>query len=103
MSSGTSQTMHWTRCGKDTSLQPVMITVHVKLFATLREYRPGLGIGEAFPVELPEGATVGDLVRHLGLPEKEIKIVFVNALVRELDHVLADGDELGMFPPVGGG
>jgi molybdopterin converting factor small subunit len=80
-----------------------MITVQVKLFATLREYRPGLGIGEPFPVEMPGGATVGDLVRRLDLPVEEVKIVFVNALVRELDHVLADGDELGIFPPVGGG
>jgi len=80
-----------------------MITVHVKLFATLRHYRPGLGIGQAFPVELPGGATVGDLVKQLELPETEIKLVFVNALYRELDHVLADGDELGIFPPVGGG
>ena len=80
-----------------------MITVHVKLFATLRHYRPGLGLGEAFPVELPEGATVADLVRQLGLPEEEVKIVFVNALFRDPDHVLADGDELGIFPPVGGG
>ena len=80
-----------------------MITVQVKLFATLREYRPGLGIGEPFPVEMPDGATVGDLVRRLDLPVEEVKIVFVNALVRELDYVLADGDELGIFPPVGGG
>jgi molybdopterin converting factor small subunit len=80
-----------------------MITVHVKLFATLRRYRPGLGLGEAFPVELQEGATVGDLVRQLDLPAEEVKIVFVNALFRDLDHILADGDELGIFPPVGGG
>ncbi len=80
-----------------------MITVHVKLFATLRQYRPGLGLGEAFPVELPARATVGDLVQKLGLPGDEVKIVFVNGLFRELNHVLADGDELGIFPPVGGG
>jgi molybdopterin converting factor small subunit len=80
-----------------------MITVQVKLFATLRYLRPGLGIGEALPVELPDGATVGDLVRKLELPKDEVKLVFVNALVREPDHVLADGDELGIFPPVGGG
>jgi len=80
-----------------------MITVHVKLFATLRQYRPGLGLGQAFPVELPAGATVGDLVQQLGLPAEEVKIVFVNGLFRNLDHVLADGDELGIFPPVGGG
>lgn len=80
-----------------------MITVHVKLFATLRHYRTGLGIGEAFPVELPEGSTIGDLIRQLGIPEGEVKLIFVNALFREADHVLADGDELGIFPPVGGG
>ena len=80
-----------------------MITVHTKLFASLRHYRPGLEIGEAFPVELPEGATVGDLIREMGLPDKEVKVVFVNALFRELGHKLADGDEVGIFPPVGGG
>ncbi len=80
-----------------------MIIVHVKLFATLRRYRPDLGLGEALPVELPDGATVGDLVRELGLPEEEVRIVFVNGLFRDLDHVLADGDEVGIFPPVGGG
>ena len=80
-----------------------MLTVHVKLFATLRRYRPDLGIGEAFAVELPEGTTVQGLIRHLDLPEDQVKIVFVNALFRPMDHILADGDELGIFPAVGGG
>jgi molybdopterin synthase sulfur carrier subunit len=80
-----------------------MITVHVKLFATLRRYRPGLGLGESFAVELPVGATVDDLLRKLGLHDDEVKIIFVNALFRDLAYVLADGDELGIFPPVGGG
>jgi molybdopterin converting factor small subunit len=93
------------RATSEVSVVPVseMITVHVKLFATLRDLRPGLGIGEAFPVELSDGATIDDLVRELELPQDQVKLVFVNALVRELDHVLADGDELGIFPPVGGG
>jgi molybdopterin synthase sulfur carrier subunit len=80
-----------------------MVTVHAKLFATLRQHRPGLKIGESFPVELPEGATVGQLIRQLELPEDQVKIVFVNGLVREPDDSLADGDEIGIFPPVGGG
>lgn len=87
-------------CGR---LSLNMITVQVKLFATLRQYRPGLGIGEAFPVELPDGATVGNLIQELALPENEVKVVFVNALFRDLGYVLADGDEIGIFPPVGGG
>jgi molybdopterin converting factor small subunit len=80
-----------------------MITVQVKLFATLLSHRPGAKAGEPFQVVLPDGASVGQLVEYLGLPDSEVKIVFVNALTRERNHVLADGDEVGIFPPVGGG
>jgi molybdopterin synthase sulfur carrier subunit len=80
-----------------------LVTIQVKLFATLRHYRPGLEIGESFAVELPQGATIADLIRELGLPDEEVKIIFVNALFRERDYVLADGDQVGIFPPIGGG
>jgi sulfur carrier protein ThiS len=80
-----------------------MITVQVKLFATLRRFRPELEVGEAFAVELPTGATVADLMREIGLPEDEVRLIFVNGLFRESDHVLGNDDELGIFPPVGGG
>ncbi|MFN2244144.1 MAG: MoaD/ThiS family protein [Anaerolineae bacterium] len=80
-----------------------MITVQAKLFATLRQYKPGIGIGEPFSVDLPDGSTVRDLVRQLQLPEDQVKLMFINARSAELDHPLADGDEVGIFPPVGGG
>ncbi len=80
-----------------------MITVQVKLFATLRRFRPGLGIGEAFTMELDAGATVAQLIALLGLPAEEIKTVFVNNVIRGQDYPLADGDQVGIFPPVGGG
>jgi len=80
-----------------------MITVHVKLFATLRRHYPHLGLGETMPVELPHGATVGQLIEHLRLPAAEVKVVFVNGVVRGEETVLSHGDEAGLFPPVGGG
>ena len=80
-----------------------MATARVKLFATLRDYRPGLSLGEAFPVVVADGATVQQLLEALGVPASEVKLIFVNGLVRDTQHVLADGDELGIFPPVGGG
>jgi len=80
-----------------------MVTVRVKLFATLRRHYPDLGVGEAMDVELPAGATVGDLVERLRLPADQVKVVFVNGVVRDEGHTLADGDEVGVFPPVGGG
>ena len=80
-----------------------MIRVRVRLFATLRAYRPGLAMGESVPVEVEQGATVRDLLASLGVPAGEVKLIFANGLSRDLEHVLADGDDLGIFPPVGGG
>jgi molybdopterin converting factor small subunit len=78
-------------------------TVQVKLFATLRRYYPHLGIGEPMPVELQENATVAKLVIQLKLPDNQVKVVFVNGIVREGNYMLKDGDQVGIFPPVGGG
>jgi molybdopterin synthase sulfur carrier subunit len=80
-----------------------MITVHVKLFASLRGYRPGLRMGEPFRAELEEGRTIADVLRQAGVPADEVKLVFVNGIMRERNYALSDGDELGVFPPVGGG
>jgi len=55
------------------------------------------------PVELPDGATVGQLIEHLRLPADEVKVIFVNGIVRGEEHALSDGDKVGVFPPVGGG
>jgi len=77
--------------------------VHARLFATLRRHHPHLGIGESMPVDLPVGATVGQLIEQLGLPAKEVKVVFVNGIIRGQEYVLSDGDQMGVFPPVGGG
>lgn len=80
-----------------------MITVQVKLFATLRHHFPDLEVGEATSVQLPEDATVGRLLKELELPEEQVKVTFVNGKVRKEQHLLSDGDEVGVFPPVGGG
>ena len=80
-----------------------MITARVRLFATLRRHYPHLGIGEAMPVELRDGVTVGQLIEHLRLPAGEVKVIFVNGIVRGEEHALSDGDKVGVFPPVGGG
>ncbi len=77
--------------------------VHVRLFATLRRQYPDLGIGESMPVELPDGATIGQLIEHLRLPAAKVKIVFVNGITQNPEHVLNDGDQVGVFPAVGGG
>lgn len=77
--------------------------VQVKLFASLSRFSPGLFSGAPFLIELPEEATLQTVVDLLDLPEEEMKVAFVNGLIQELDYRLRLGDEIGIFPPIGGG
>jgi len=79
-----------------------MITVDVRFFAVLRE-RAG---GERRRVELPGGSTVAALRAHLRerLPElPEGYAVAVGRAYAASEHVLEDGDEVALIPPVSGG
>ncbi len=77
--------------------------VHVKLFASLRRFAGDTPLGTPLEVEVPEGATLVDLYQALNLPAEEIKLAYVNGRVQADDRQLEPGDEIGIFPPVGGG
>ena len=80
-----------------------MMQVRVKLFANLCRYFSNALPGIPFEVEMPEGATLSDLVNRLKLPHEEVKVFFVNGRARLLDWTLELGDEVGIFPLVAGG
>lgn len=79
--------------------------VRLRFFASLRER---LKASEA-ERPLPDGATVGDLWTALCRERPDLdalgrSISFaVNREYVERDHVLADGDEVALIPPVSGG
>ena len=76
--------------------------VHVKLFSHFRERLPRETRGAA-TVELPEGATLEDLLTHLGI-DGQVKLVTVNNKPEtDRQRVLHDGDAVQVFPPVVGG
>ncbi len=77
--------------------------VSARLYATLRRYQPQLGHGESVVMDLPDGATLRDLLTALHVPSEETKQCFVNATGQELDYKLRDGDDVGIFPPLAGG
>jgi len=90
--------------------------VRVRAFATLANL-----LGQAVELELPEGSTVGSLLSELArmfgrafteaVMEGDRPADFVKIMVNGrdidflsgLDTVLEDGDEVFLFPPVGGG
>lgn len=77
--------------------------VKVKLFATLArfvtEYKPG----STLEIELPAQACIADVVSVLKLPAEQVRVTFVNGRARAVEWRLEPGDEVGIFPPVGGG
>ncbi len=77
--------------------------VKVKLFATLQQYKPDVPAGEIFEVELPEGSSIQDLIEELEIRPNEIKVVYVNGRARFEMYRLKPEDEVGIFPPIGGG
>jgi molybdopterin synthase sulfur carrier subunit len=77
--------------------------VSVKLYANLVRYVPGSKPGVPFELDVPEGVTLGDLATRLRIPPAEVKIAFIAGRVQPEQRVLAPGDEVGIFPPIGGG
>ena len=84
----------------------------VKLFATLIKsvpetvrdgYPQGIRAGLPLEVELPEGSTLIDVVDHFALPRESVRVVFVNGRTQKLNYRLVPGDQVGIFPAVGGG
>lgn len=80
--------------------------ITLKLYATLRDYLPKDG-NYQMVLDLPDGATIPDALAQLGVPLELAHIVLLNnrhvlrpdVAVRQL----ADGDDLAVFPAIGGG
>lgn len=77
--------------------------IQLKLYGNLRRLSPGGQAGVPMMIDLPDGACLQDLVDQLEIPPEETKVAFVNSIVREWPYRLKEGDQVGIFPPVGGG
>jgi molybdopterin converting factor small subunit len=76
--------------------------IHVKLFSRFREHLPAEARGAA-TIDLPPGATVGDLVDQLGIVRRVKLITVNNQPEADLTRPLGEGDSVRIFPFVVGG
>jgi molybdopterin converting factor small subunit len=75
--------------------------VRVELQAYLLQYSPDdIAV---FDYEMPEGASVGDLIRRLHVPEDLASVIIVGDSNTTTAHVLTEGDRVTLVPPLAGG
>jgi sulfur-carrier protein len=75
--------------------------VKVELQAYLEQYSPNGN--DLFDYEVPEGASVHDLVVKLGMPAELASIIIVGNTNADPSHALNEGDRVTLIPPLAGG
>ena len=80
-----------------------------KLFASLTDYLPanrerGSNLVDS---EVPEGASIGEVVASFQLPQKMVHLALVNGIyvppAERATRRLSEGDVLAIWPPIAGG
>lgn len=75
--------------------------VTVKLFNQLRRYAPTSG--PAFSLQLPDGASVDDLLTKLKIPLTEQRTILVNGRRVNEDALVEPDDVVVLMSPIEGG
>lgn len=75
--------------------------IRVELQAYLEDYAPA--DGGIFAYEMPDGTTVADLIRKLGVPEELASVLVIGEDAVEPAQTLHEGDRVIVIPPVAGG
>jgi len=69
------------------------------LYASLRKRRDD----PCFELDLATGVSLREALVPIGVPENEVAIVMINAARGKLEAILSDGDDIQLFPAIGGG
>ena len=81
--------------------------ITIKLYANLGEYLPVGAQRNVARLEVPQTATVCEVIEQLGLPAEQVHLVLVNGIYVTPEAravtVLSADDALAVWPPVAGG
>lgn len=78
------------------------VTIHVKLFATLKKYLPP-GSEDGTSITMPAGSTVLDVIDALKIPHEQATMLVAGDTYVEKGALVTDGLQLNIFPPLAGG
>ncbi len=74
--------------------------IRVELQAYLADYAPA--DSGTFAYDVPDGATVEDVIRKLGVPEELASVITIGDEAVDASRTLKDGDRVTVIPPVAG-
>jgi molybdopterin converting factor small subunit len=79
-----------------------------KLYATLQDLLPAGAVKNAVDIEVPDDASLNDVIDRFKVPRELAHLVLVNGVFhctedRNLPGVLKENDVLAIWPPVAGG
>ena len=77
--------------------------IEVRLFANLAAFLPPHGRHGVAELEVPDGSTVADVTRQLGIPADLARVVLVNGHDAASEARLSLRDVVTIFPPLAGG
>jgi sulfur carrier protein ThiS len=86
--------------------------IYLKVFATLADklseslkdqFPKGFKPGSAIELEMPAETSISALIEKLELQDKGGLLVFVNGRAKHNGYMVREGDQIGIFPPIGGG
>ncbi len=75
--------------------------VSVRCFAGLSK-KHDCDFNEDTRIDLTEGATISNLLVLAGVPESEVKTIFVNGKIVRANRPLREGDRVALMPATGG-
>ena len=79
------------------------MNIEINLYATLSQYLPDRSGTRSKTFSAADNISVRELLKQFNVPDKAVKLIFINGVHAEMDAVLKDGDRVGVFPAIGGG
>jgi sulfur carrier protein ThiS len=79
------------------------MALHIELCSFLRKYVSDYDPAKGIELGISEGVRVEQAIRQLDIPFEEVKIIVVNHKAVKPDHLLKEGDRVGLFTVVTGG
>ena len=77
--------------------------VRVKLYGTLSQRFPGYQHSQGIEVDIPEGATVKDLLALLEISESQGAVVITEGRILKADDKMQPGVPVNVLQAIGGG